>query len=57
MMLVFSLQLLLPILISVFSEHMKKFGPDTIWWYKMRHGTRTVGLRDEDEGLDEQGEV
>lgn len=40
---------------------MQKFGPDAIWWYQMRKGTRTVGLEDKtedgehDEGLDELG--
>ncbi|KAE9387646.1 hypothetical protein BT96DRAFT_1004928 [Gymnopus androsaceus JB14] len=31
------------------SAHMKKFGPDSIWWYKMRKGTLRTGLRDEEE--------
>ncbi|KAE9390551.1 hypothetical protein BT96DRAFT_946045 [Gymnopus androsaceus JB14] len=34
------------------SEHMKKFGPDAIWWYKMHKGTRTVGLDGKDEEQD-----
>lgn len=25
---------------------MEEFGGDSIWWYKMRKGTRRVGLND-----------
>ncbi|KAE9387293.1 hypothetical protein BT96DRAFT_948476 [Gymnopus androsaceus JB14] len=33
------------------SAHMKKFGPDSIWWYKMCKGTLQTGLRDKEEGV------